>query len=190
MPKQTPSQTVGPFYHIGMIFGGENEMVNERTLGERIHIRGKVWDGDGEPVTDALLEIWQADAQGHFNHEADAAHEEADKHFTGYGRASTSDDGSFWFKTIKPGRVPDQEGQLQAPHVSMRVFARGMLLYAVTRMYFSDEESNESDSILNSIEDVQRRHTLIADLESSQELPTYCFDIHLQGEQETVFFEL
>lgn len=189
MHKQSPSQTVGPFFQEGLFVGGENDLVTERTRGERIIIRGRVLDGDGQPVPDAVIEIWQADAGGHFNHPADPNRSEADPHFRGFGRADTVHEGKFWFKTIKPGRVPGRDGKPQAPHISVRVFARGLLIHALTRLYFSDEDSNSNDPVLNSIADAQRRRTLIATREESGDTPLYRFDIHLQGEGETVFFE-
>jgi len=188
MQKQTPSQTVGPFFHPGLVHGEENVLVDEETSGQRIRIMGKVFDGDGNPVVDALLEIWQADGQGFFNHPADPNCLQADKHFRGFGRAGTIHEGRFEFKTVKPGPVPGRDGQNQAPHISIRVFSRGMLIQAYTRLYFPGESSNEIDPVLNSI-DSERRATLIAVHEDSGDLPTYRFDIHLQGENETVFFE-
>lgn len=184
MIPQSPNQTVGPFFHFGLILGGENVLVNERTHGQRIYIKGRVFDGNGEPVPDALVEIWQADAQGYFNHPADPHHEAADKHFRGFGRSGTTGEG-FWFKTIKPGPVAGA----QVPYVNVRVFSRGMLIHAVTRLYFSDEEGNQDDPLLNSVKP-ERQQTLIATLEESEDLPTYRFDIRLQGEGETVFFDL
>ncbi len=189
MLKQSPSQTVGPFFHDGWFVGGENDLVTERTRGERIIIRGRVLDGDGQPVPDAVIEIWQADADGYFNHPADPNQEKADKNFRGFGRADTVHEGKFWFKTIKPGRVPGRDGKPQAPHISVRVFARGMLIHALTRLYFSGEDFNADDSVLNSIADAHRRRTLIATREESNDPPIYRFDIHLQGAGETVFFE-
>lgn len=186
MLKQSPSQTVGPFFSFALFSGGENSLVSERTAGERIHIKGQVLDGDGQPVPDALVEIWQADAQGFFNHPADPNHKKADKFFRGFGRSETVGEG-FWFKTVKPGRVAGADGQDQAPHVNVRVFARGMLIHAVTRLYFSDESANETDPVLSSV-DPKRRSTLIAQREESEDLPCYRFDIHLQGDRETVFF--
>jgi protocatechuate 3,4-dioxygenase alpha subunit len=187
MLQQTASQTVGPFFHYGLILGGENVLVNEHTAGKRIHLTGRVLDGDGQPVPDALVEIWQADAHGHFNHPADPQHHRADPSFKGFGRSDTADGGCFWFKTIKPGPVTWTETQNQAPHVNVRVFSRGMLIHAVTRLYFSDEPANPHDPVLNSVPPA-RRATLIAQLAASADLPTYCFDIHLQGDHETVFF--
>jgi protocatechuate 3,4-dioxygenase alpha subunit len=182
MLGQSPSQTVGPFFHFGLLLGGENVLVDEQTHGQRIYIKGQVLDGDGAPVPDALVEIWQADAQGYFNHPADPHHEQADRHFRGFGRSGASGSG-FWFKTIKPG----PSAGAQTPYVNVRVFARGMLIHAVTRLYFSDEKGNQHDPTLNSIKP-ERRQTLIATLEESEDLPTYRFDIRLQGEGETVFF--
>jgi len=172
----------------GLIRAGENILVDERTAGQRIRITGQVLDGEGKPVTDALIEIWQADAGGHFNHPADPDRSQADPHFRGFGRSQTEDDGRFKFETVKPGPVPGRAGGMQAPHVDLRVFARGMLIHVVTRLYFADEPANESDAVLNSVEPA-RRPTLIAALERTGDQPTYCFDIHLQGERETVFFE-
>lgn len=189
MLKQTASQTVGPFFSYGLFSGGENLLVTERTSGQRIYIKGQVFDGDGQPVTDALVEIWQADALGFFNHPVDPNHEQADKFFRGFGRSETVEEGMFWFKTVKPGRVPWNDEQEQAPHVNVRVFARGMLIHATTRLYFSDEDTNQIDPVLNSIDDLQRRQTLIAKREESEDSPCYRFDIQLQGAHETVFFD-
>lgn len=188
VPKQTPSQTAGPFFHIGLIDGDENNLVTPQTAGERITIEGRVLDGDGERVLDALVEIWQADAQGIFDHPADPRREQADEHFRGFGRSDTAGDGTFWFKTVKPGPVPWDEETMQAPHINVCVFARGMLIHAVTRLYFSDESANERDPVLSAV-DAERRPTLIARRVESEDLPTYRLDIHLQGEQETVFFD-
>lgn len=186
MLSQTASQTVGPYYRIGMIRGGENTLVQDNTVGERIYIKGQVLDGDGQPVDDAVVEIWQADAQGYFNHPADPNHEQADKNFRGFGRSETRGDG-FWFKTIKPGAFAGPDGQAQAPYINVRVFSRGMLIHAVTRLYLSDESANADDPVFSSI-DPTRRPTLIARREEFGDIPTYRFDIHLQGKQETVFF--
>jgi protocatechuate 3,4-dioxygenase alpha subunit len=188
MLKQTASQTVGPFFHFGLILGEEHVLTNERTQGARIKIEGRVLDGDGEPVLDAMVEIWQADAQGIFNHPLDPRHQQADPFFRGFGRSGTVEGGKFWFKTIKPGSVPWDKWQHQAPHITIRVFARGMLIHAVTRLYFSDESANQTDPVLTSIEEPARRQTLIARREESEDLPCYRFDICLQGERETVFF--
>src|SRR5262245_19241606 len=137
---QTPSQTVGPFFHDGLFSNGdENILVNDQTKGQRILVRGQVLDGEGNPVPDAMLEIWHADSNGYFNHAADPNHGKADKDFRGFGRADTANQGHYVFKTIKPGRVPYDEEKQQAPHINVRVFSRGMLIHAYTRLYFADE---------------------------------------------------
>lgn len=182
--KQTASQTVGPYLRIGLIHGEvQNNLVQEETAGERIKITGVVLDGNGDPVLDAMVEIWQADANGIYNHPSDPLQKEADPHFRGFGRAENRKGGVYEFRTIKPG---GRDGA--APHVNVNVFARGMLLHAITRIYFEDEASNAADPVLNSI-DSDRRQTLIAAREDSDGIPTYRFDIHLQGEKETVFFD-
>lgn len=192
MLPQSPSQTVGPFFHYGLTLGGENLLVNDRTQGEHIYIEGQVLDGDGQPVPDAMVEIWQADANGHFNHPADPGQSKADPFFAGFGRSETVKEGrlgsasGFSFKTIKPGVIASED-QKQAPHIAVHVFARGMLIHALTRIYFSDESANQNDPVLLSVPEA-RRQTLIAQRQNVQGLPTYRFDIHLQGEQETVFF--
>jgi len=188
---QSPSLTVGPFFHYGLMkTKNQNILVNDRIQGQRILIRGTVYDGNGEPIPDAMLEIWQADAQGYFNHPDDPNHTKADPHFKGFGRADTVEEGTYYFRTIKPGRVPFDERQEQAPHINVRVFARGMLIHAYTRLYFSDEAgANEDDPVLN-LAAKEHRHTLIAQKdENSEDIPTYVFDIYMQGDSETVFFE-
>lgn len=188
--KQSPSQTVGPFFHFGLTDKpDQNILVNDDTHGERILIKGQVTDGDGAPIPDAMIEIWQADINGHFNHPLDPNQAEADPEFAGFGRAPTNNNGIYSFKTVKPGAVTYDGETMQAPHINVRVFARGMLIHAYTRLYFSDEEqSNENDPVLNLVED-QRRHTLIALREDRGDLTTYCFNISMQGDEETVFFE-
>lgn len=181
--KQSASQTVGPFFRIGLIYGqAQNNLVNEQTSGERITLTGVVLDGDGEPIPDAMIEIWQPDARGIFNHPLDPLHEQADPHFRGFGRAENRSAGIFEFKTIKPG---GRDGQ--APYINVHVFARGLLIHAMTRIYFSDEPANAEDPVLNSVES-GRRHTLVATRQEYDGPPLYHFDIHMQGEDETVFF--
>jgi protocatechuate 3,4-dioxygenase alpha subunit len=182
---QTPSQTVGPFLNIGLIHGEkQNILANEHTAGKRIRLVGVVYDGKGNPIEDALLEIWQADANGIYPHSADPRHSEADPHFRGFGRSHSEEGGSYEFHIVKPG---GRDGH--APFLNLHLFARGMLLHAQTRVYFEDEVANGTDPVLLSVP-VERRGTLLARLEEEGEIPVYRFDIHLQGEQETVFFEL
>ncbi|NJN53792.1 MAG: protocatechuate 3,4-dioxygenase subunit alpha [Anaerolineae bacterium] len=183
MLKQTASQTVGPYFRIGLINDQEqNNLVQEKTKGERIRLTGTVFDGAGQPVPDAMIEIWQPDVNGIFNHKSDPLQAQADPHFHGYGRAENRNGGVYEFQTIKPG---GRDGR--APFINVTVFARGMLIHALTRLYFSDEVVNSNDPILSQVEGT-RRSTLIAIREESTP-PTYHFDIHLQGAQETVFFQ-
>ena len=182
MLQQTCSQTVGPFFKIGMTYGELNNMVNDETQGERIVIRGSVFDGNGNGVDDAVVEIWQADAHGVYAHGEDGRHADADPAFFGHGRSSTDDEGKYWFNTIKPGVVDGM-----ARHCNVRILMRGLLLHVVTRLYFSDED-NTADEILKLVP-AERRHTLIAQRDDRFGTPVYHLDFHMQGDQETVFFE-
>jgi protocatechuate 3,4-dioxygenase alpha subunit len=189
MPGQTPSQTVGPFFDFGLIFPGEEDLLRSDPTGERIMIRGAVFDGDGAPVPDAMIETWQADANGIYNHPADPRSAEAGPHFTGFARAATDPNGAFSIRTVKPGAVDGQ-----APHIGVRVFARGMLIHAYTRIYFADEPSNAQDPVLNLPGVGSRAGTLIAAREDAGGedaggVTLYRFDIRLQGDRETVFFD-
>lgn len=196
--KESPSQTAGPYVHIGAtpnfvgISGVYPEdfgtaMVNDKTKGERIVITGRIIDGSGTPLTDGLVEIWQADANGLYNSPAEMRGS-ADPNFTGWGRSPAQmDDGRFRFETIKPGRVPYIDGRLMAPHVSVWIVARGINIGLHTRMYFADEEkANAEDPVLAHIEHKVRVPTLIAPRKDN----IYTFEIHLQGEKETVFFDI
>ncbi|GAA5617806.1 protocatechuate 3,4-dioxygenase subunit alpha [Brucella anthropi] len=197
--KETVSQTAGPYVHIGLtpnfvgingIFEqdlGSGPLYNEKTTGERITIKGHVIDGIGAPIRDALVEIWQADAKGLYNSPSETGGK-ADPGFRGWGRcASHMDTGEFTFETIKPGRVFFKDGRLMAPHVTLWIVARGINLGLQTRMYFSDEaDANAEDPVLARIEHRSRAQTLIGQREGS----VYHFDIHLQGEKETVFFDI
>lgn len=181
---QTPSQTVGPFFNIGLIYDEtQSDLVQEQTAGFRILISGTVYDGDGQPIPDAMVEIWQPDANGIYSHPADPLHAQADPHFRGFGRAENLHEGQFTFHTIKPG---SRDGQ--APYINVNVFARGMLIHALTRIYFADEAANANDPVLTSVP-ADRRHTLLATRDDSTIPPTYRFDIHMQGDNETVFFD-
>lgn len=188
--KQTPSQTVGPFWAIGLTRKTMNVLVTDRTQGNRIRVEGQVFDGDGQPVPDAMLEIWQANAYGRYNHPDDKQEKPLDPGFMGWGRCGSDKAGFFSFETIKPGAVPGADESLQAPHINVAVFARGMLLHAYTRIYFADEPANDSDAILSSIKNKQRRKTLIAIRENRDGKTVYRFDVRLQGENETVFFDM
>lgn len=187
---QTPSQTVGPFY--SMRLGGEGQNVIPAPVegGERVIVTGRALDGDRNHIEDALLEFWQAAPSGRYNHPDDTRDLALDPRFTGFARAmSDFQTGEYTLETVKPGRVPDVEGGLQAPHISVIVQARGMLNPVYTRLYFSDEsEANDDDLILRTVPR-PRRHTLIADLVPGSDPKTYRFDIKFQGEDETVFFE-
>jgi protocatechuate 3,4-dioxygenase alpha subunit len=197
--KESASQTAGPYVHIGCtpnftgIHGvydkdlGSGPMVNEQTRGERITIRGHVIDGSRTPLKDALVEIWQADADGFYNSPSETRGA-ADPNFFGWARCpGDMNTGEFVFETIKPGRVPFRDGRLMAPHVSFWIVARGINLGLNTRMYFSDEEqANAEDPILGRIEHRVRVPTLIGKREGE----TVTFDIHLQGDKETIFFDI
>ncbi len=191
MAGQTPSQTVGPYFAIGLARGYRNVLVADATEGERIRIEGLVTDGDGEPVSDALVEIWQANAHGRHDHPDDTQDKPLDAAFGGFGRAATDDDGAFWFETVRPGPVPGPGNALQAPHIGVAVFARGMLRHAYSRIYFTGEAANEVDPVLSAIDDAKRRDTLIAANAGSGGASgaVYRFDIVLQGADETVFFD-
>ncbi|WP_095080939.1 protocatechuate 3,4-dioxygenase subunit alpha [Mesorhizobium sophorae] len=195
--RESPSQTAGPYVHIGLTpnfcgIGGVYPsdlgaaMVNDKTRGDRIGLRIRVLDGTGTPLKDALIEIWQADADGLYNSPAELRGT-ADPNFIGWGRCPTDmDTGLCTFDTIKPGRVPFADGRLMAPHITLWIVARGINLGLHTRLYFSDEEkANAQDPILARIEHRIRVPTLIAERTGD----IYVFDVHLQGEKETVFFD-
>jgi protocatechuate 3,4-dioxygenase alpha subunit len=177
-PRQTPSQTVGPFFGVGLTSQPQNILANDRTGGERVRIEGTVLDGAGQPVVDALVEIWQPDAQGRYRH----------PDFFGFGRCPTDSSGGFHFETVKPGAFRDGEGRQHAPHISVTVFARGMLVHAFTRIYFTGDPL-DTDPALALVE-AARRRTLVAErTPDSGGRVVYRWDIHLQGEKETVFFD-
>ena len=192
---QTPSQTVGPFFAYGLTpqqYGNPFRslagptLADEDTPGERIRIVGRVLDGDGVPVPDAMIEIWQADAEGRYAHPADPR--ASNVRFTGFGRCGTGTDpeNRFIFDTIKPGPIGDG----QAPHVNVVVFMRGLLSHVYTRIYFADEaEANARDPVLASVEEARRR-TLIAARETAPSGTVYRLDLHMQGPDETVFFDV
>ena len=187
----TSSQTVGPFFAPALLREDaiRNVLTQPETAGERIRIEGRVLDGDGEPVPDAMVEIWQANAYGRYNHSADQGPAQLDATFLGFGRSGTAENGSYWFETIKPGRVPFYHEQFQAPHICVTVFARGLLNHLVTRLYFEDEQTNAEDPILQCVPD-ERRSTLLARRETLEGIIVYRFDIVMQGAGETAFFNL
>jgi len=182
MSGQTPSQTIGPFFAYCLTpedYGHNSVAGPDLTAGvaggDHIEIAGKVLDGEGNGVSDAVVEIWQADSEGRYDSDT----------FRGFGRSASGPDGSFTFKTIKPGQVAGRGNSLQAPHITVAVFACGMLNHAFTRIYFSDEtEANELDAVLQTVP-AERRSTLLAEPDGTH----FRFDIRLQGEAETVFFD-
>jgi protocatechuate 3,4-dioxygenase, alpha subunit len=180
-PEPTPSQTVGPFFHDALLGEDRSELVPpDHPLAVRME--GTVYDGAGEPVPDAMVEIWQANEAGRFTDPAGDR-----ENFSGFGRSGTDADGRFCFLTVKPGPVASPDGSLQAPHIMVSVFARGLLKRLVTRIYFpAERESNAQDPVLSSIEDPEFRKTLVADDEGG----VLRFDVHLQGDNQTAFFEL
>lgn len=200
--QATTSQTVGPYFQIGLARFYIDDLTGPGVSGEIVEIVGRVFDGEGEAVPDGVIETWQADRQGKYAHpeysaeleniqgNGDDAKEHAEAHrgenaFRGFGRVPTLADGSFRFRTIKPGRVPAPDGTLQAPHIAVSVFTRGLLRRLVTRIYFPDEPSNAEDFALKLI-DAGRRHTIIGKKAGENRLE---WNIVLQGKDETVFFD-
>ena len=208
---QTPSQTVGPFFHYGLPWKGGADLVGASDMGARpelfgddhyvlnvsaptgtpagdaIEIAGRVIDGKGDPVPDALIELWQANAAGRYDSADDPRVDVAiDPHFVGFGRAATADDGTYRFRTVMPGRVPGPGNSLQAPHLALSVFGRGIVKRLATRLYFAGAEGNDVDPIL-SLVPADRRDTLIARRGDDH---VWRHDIVLQGAHETVFFDL
>jgi protocatechuate 3,4-dioxygenase alpha subunit len=182
----TPSQTVGPFFIIGLPFEGDERLVDEDAT-DAVRIEGIVFDGDGVPVDDALVEVWQANRGGRYAHPEDTREEvPLEDGFMGHGRCGTDASGRYWFVTVKPGPVPAPGGGLQAPHIEVSVLARGLLKRLATRIYFPDEaDANETDPVLSAL-DPERRDTLVARDDGG----VLRFDIRLQGEAETVFFDV
>jgi protocatechuate 3,4-dioxygenase, alpha subunit len=185
----TTSQTVGPFFSGALLRDPLNVLVGETTAGERIRIEGRVLDGDGTPVPDAIVEIWQANAHGRYNHPLDRRAAPLDPAFTGFGRSGTDEEGGYWFETIKPGPVPFEDDATQAPHISVMVAARGLLNHLTTRLYFADEPANAADPVLSRVPS-DRRSTLLARPERTNGTLVYRLDIILQGPGETIFFNL
>jgi protocatechuate 3,4-dioxygenase, alpha subunit len=190
----TPSQTVGPWFKYGLTPGSDyayrdtfsRSAVTPDAEGERIRIKGRVLDGDGKPVPDAMVEIWQADAAGRLAHPRDSR-ARANTAFKGFARSDTAPAGEYTFDTIKPGAVPGPGGKTQAPHILFALFSRGILRHLYSRMYFAEETTaNAADPIL-ALVPAERRHTIIAKRDAEG---TYVFDLRMQGGDETVFFDI
>lgn len=198
--KETPSQTAGPYVHIGLAPGAAGfdiyreelgwDIAGPHAKGERIRVEGIVIDGTGSPIKDVLLEAWQANSQGIYAH---PEHEgEVEEGFRGWGRVITDfDTGEWGFETVKPGPVMGRNGQMMAPHINLWIVARGINIGLNTRIYFEDEaEANASDPVINTVEWERRRQTLIAKRMERDGKTVYRFDVKLQGEDETVFFDI
>jgi protocatechuate 3,4-dioxygenase, alpha subunit len=186
----TPSQTVGPFLAIGLPWADGPFVVQEGTPGA-ITIKGRVFDGAGDPVPDALVETWQADPDSRFDHPDDprGAVTSATPGFRGFGRSATDHEGAYRIVTVRPGQLPCPAGGTEAPHLDVSVFARGLLDRVVTRIYFADEpQANAADPVLSAIAEPERRQTLLA--VPGEEAGEFVFDIRLRGERETVFFDV
>jgi protocatechuate 3,4-dioxygenase, alpha subunit len=197
MNDLTPSQTVGPFFSFCLTPRGQflpevfsNDLVVPGLAGEKLRLEGRVLDGDGVGIPDAMVEIWQADANGSYAHGLPT--QGSNVAFKGFGRCGTDANGGYSFATIKPGRVAAPDGTLQAPHLGVNIFARGVLKQLVTRIYFADESGNDSDPVL-ALVPAERRATLLAAPKMHNGVKIYVLDVRLQdgvnGEPETVFFE-
>jgi protocatechuate 3,4-dioxygenase, alpha subunit len=184
--QATTSQTVGPYFAIGLTRLRTVNLVGSGVSGEKITIAGCVLDADGKPVPDAVLETWQANSHGKYAHPEDHQNKPLEQGFQGYGRIAVDENGKFLFTTIKPGAVPGPDGEMQAPHIAVSVFARGLLLRLVTRIYFPEESANADDPVLNLIEPA-RRGTLIARRTAVE--GALGWNVILQGADETVFFD-
>jgi protocatechuate 3,4-dioxygenase alpha subunit len=187
----TPSQTVGPFFHLALDRVEWADLARDNPAGERIVVEGRVTDGDGLPVADACLELWQANAAGRYAHPDDTRTDTPlDPHFRGFGRVSTDAEGGFRLATIRPGPVPGRGNALQAPHIAVALFARGLLKPLYTRIYFDGDPLNETDPVLQSVDDPARRRTLFATRRDAGDTPIWRLDIVMQGADETVFFDV
>ena len=183
----TASQTIGPFLHIGLDWLTTDNLVGPRVTGEKVIVEGRIVDADGKPVGDAIVEIWQANAHGRYAHPDDTQDKPLERGFKGFGRVATDEEGLFRFTTIKPGRVPATNGELQAPHLNVTIFMRGMLKQLFTRIYFPGDAANEEDAVLSSVP-AARRETLIASPVAGR-TGTLRWNVVLQGAGETVFFD-
>jgi protocatechuate 3,4-dioxygenase alpha subunit len=187
---QTTAQTVGPFFHVGLMQDAVEDLDPERRAGDPIVVTGAVLDGAGAPVTDAMVEIWQADGGGRYRHPADGRVGDLPTDFIGFGRVGSTGEGRYRLTTAMPGTVPGPDGKAQAPHLNAQVFARGLLDHLSTRIYFAGHPANDEDGVLAGVP-AHRRDTLVARPEGEDGgIPVYRFDIVLQGQGETVFFDL
>lgn len=183
----TPSQTVGPYLHIGLTDKHSiHRIAAPEAPGERVHLTCRVLDADNVPLNDAMIEIWQADANGKYNHPDDLPAPEA--MFQGFGRAASDEHGRCEFETIRPGRISGPGNTRQAPHLNLAVYARGILLQLYTRIYFAGDPANAGDPVL-ALVPAERRETLLAQPDPSRP-GSWRFDVHLRGDQETVFFDI
>ena len=183
-----PSQTVGPFFHIGLAYEADSgKLAGDQAVGNRIRLVIRVLDAEGAGVPDALIELWQADANGNYNHPDDPRQHAADPAFRGHGRQPSDNDGITVFETVRPGRVAGVDGELQAPHINVHIFARGILRHISTRIYFTGDPANSEDAILRLIP-LERRETLLA-RDDRDDQRTWCIDFRLSGAGETVFFD-
>jgi protocatechuate 3,4-dioxygenase, alpha subunit len=186
--RTSTSQTVGPFFHLGLSWLCRDNLAPEGVSGERYCVQGRVVDGDGAGVPDAILEIWQANSHGKYAHPEDTQDKPLESQFHGYGRVPTDQRGTFRFTTIKPGPVSGPDGEEQAPHLVISIFMRGLLKRLVTRMYFPGELRNESDPVLGLVQP-ERLHTLLA--KRAEGSPASLeWNVILQGAEETVFFDV
>jgi len=184
-----PSQTIGPFFHFSLATNPAlGRLTRPEAKGEHIRVRFRMLDGDGVPVPDGMLEIWQADASGKYDHPEDTQQQAPDPSFCGFGRLATDAEGSCVFDTVFPGRVPDGRGGCQASHLNVTVFARGLLGRLCTRVYFEGDPALANDPVLALVPE-NRRRTLIARRDPAHRA-LWNFDIHLQGSHETVFFDI
>ena len=186
--QATTWQTVGPYFHIGLARLYEAEVAGENIRGQRIQVRCRVVDGDLLPIPDAVVEIWQANADGKYAHPDDTQDTPQEPGFRGYGRIPTDENGCLQFSTIKPGAVPGPDGKLQAPHLLVNVMMRGLLKGLVTRMYFADEPLNATDPILLLVDPARRATLLLNPVPGRPDV--FAWEIHMQGDHETVFFEI
>jgi protocatechuate 3,4-dioxygenase alpha subunit len=185
--QTTTWQTAGPYFRIGLERLFQDDIARPGVQGERVSIHGRIVDGDGIPIPDAAIEIWQANAEGKYAHPADTQDKPLEQSFSGFARIPTDDQGFFRFTTIKPGSVPAPDGRPQARHLVVGVLMRGLLKGLVTRAYFPGEPLNAQDPVLNLIEST-RRKTLILN-QSPERKDLFTWEIHMQGEHETVFLD-